>query len=101
LANTQWEIMEVTDVWQCPEEKEHIWTEDDDVHEPLYECADCGVFSRRDTGDHRCPECNKFGAKVEDYSCPEGCDEPMNSILAYKHEGTYYISIETAKGEDV
>ncbi|HWW00477.1 MAG TPA: hypothetical protein VNZ64_12330 [Candidatus Acidoferrum sp.] len=45
---------------------------------PLYECGDCGVRFTQDTSadgnGHRCPECNKFGAKVADLGCPE-CGE--------------------------
>lgn len=43
--------------------------------EPLYECGECGTkFNRSSshTGDsHQCPECQKFGHKIADDSCPE------------------------------
>jgi len=100
-ANPQFEIALVSDVWRCPDEHDHIWTEEDDVHEPLYECADCGPFSRRVTGNHQCPECNKFGSKISDYSCPEDCTEEMESILAYKINDIYYIDLAVARGEDL
>lgn len=101
MAN--FEIMQATDVWRCPDTPEHWWTEEDDVHEPLYECEDHGVFSRRQTeqGNHQCPECNKFGAKISEYSCPEECEEEMESLVAYQidGEGPYYVSLDDVKGE--
>lgn len=55
---------------------EEFDTNDDAV--TLYECADCGNRFTRETsadGDsHRCPDCNKFGAKVSEQGCPE-CNE--------------------------
>lgn len=45
---------------------------------PLYECGDCGTRYTRGTSadgeSHRCPDCNKFGAKVADVGCPD-CEE--------------------------
>ena len=43
----------------------------------LYECADCGPFSRGNSADgdsNRCPNCGHFGAKLADLACPE-CNE--------------------------
>lgn len=44
---------------------------------PLYECS-CGTrFTRESSADgsgHRCPDCNKFGARAADLGCPE-CNE--------------------------
>lgn len=55
---------------------ERIFTSDDS-DSPLYECGSCGdTYSRNDSADggsNRCPSCNKFGAKVSDVSCPDGC----------------------------
>ena len=46
-----------------------------DVDSPLYECGGCGErYTRENSADgdsNRCPDCNKFGAKVADYGCPE------------------------------
>jgi hypothetical protein len=51
---------------------------------PLYECGSCGTrFTREGSADgegHRCPDCGKFGAKLEDHCCPE-CDEDGLSPL--------------------
>jgi len=48
---------------------------DGDEGGPLYECSSCGTeFTREDSADgdsNRCPNCNKFGAKVADLTCPE------------------------------
>ncbi len=44
----------------------------------LYECGSCGeVFNRDNSADGdsaRCPQCNKFAAKIADESCPQ-CEE--------------------------
>lgn len=44
----------------------------------LYECGeDSTVFNANNSADgasHRCPDCNKFAGKVDDQSCPE-CEE--------------------------
>lgn len=47
---------------------------------PVYECGTCGTtFGRYESSDgdsNRCPDCNRFGAKLHD-GCPDGCaDEP-------------------------
>jgi predicted RNA-binding Zn-ribbon protein involved in translation (DUF1610 family) len=51
---------------------------EEENREPLYECSECGtVFNRNNSADgasHRCPDCNKFAAKLSDSSCPE-CEE--------------------------
>ena len=48
---------------------------DGDEGGPLYECSRCGTTYTRDEsadGDsNRCPNCNIFGAKVADLTCPE------------------------------
>lgn len=50
----------------------------DDVASPLYECSDCGTrYTREGSADgegNRCPDCNKFGARIADHGCPE-CGE--------------------------
>lgn len=71
--------------WQC-EECQELTDEPDPS--PLYECGDCGaVFSRDDSADgcsNRCPECNKFGCRVGDNSCPECGSGPMREVTAYE-----------------
>jgi len=48
---------------------------DGDEGGPLYECSRCGQsYTREDSADgdsNRCPNCNIFGAKVADLTCPE------------------------------
>jgi len=50
----------------------------------LYECADCGThFTRVSSADgcsHRCPDCNKFSAKISDHACYE-CEEAEADIV--------------------
>jgi hypothetical protein len=103
MTNPQFGILQKIDVWYCSDYEDHIWTIEDDIEEPLYECADCGEFSRRDTenGDHRCPQCNKFGAKLDDYSCPEGCIEAMESGVGYQDPETneIFVSLALVRGE--
>ena len=44
--------------------------------EVLYECGNCGPFIRSNSADgdsNRCPQCNKFGAKLADEAC-ESCE---------------------------
>lgn len=36
--------------------------------DPLYECGECGSQL---VGERRCPDCNKFCARVGDHGCPE------------------------------
>ncbi len=60
-------------------ECEQLW-DGDQVQEcgPVYECS-CGTqYSKTNSADggdsHRCPDCNKFGSRVDkhdDLSCPE------------------------------
>ena len=44
----------------------------------LYQCSDDGTcFTRTGSADgytHRCPECNKFSAKISDHACAN-CEE--------------------------
>ena len=47
---------------------------DNDDISPLYECGNCGTtFNRANSANdnHQCPNCNKFGAKVAEYCCPD------------------------------
>lgn len=76
------------DQFKCDSCDETFDSEDEAVS--LYECGDCGNrFSQETSADgagHRCPDCNKFGAKVSDMGCPscnEGelqTEEPMREI---------------------
>ena len=47
----------------------------DKPESPLFECHACGDRFDRDTSadadSNRCPSCNKLGARVADYACPE------------------------------
>ena len=50
----------------------------------LYECANCSTtFTRNGSADgcsHRCPDCNKFSAKISDHACA-GCEEAEADIV--------------------
>ncbi|MGR3295848.1 MAG: hypothetical protein ACUZ8A_06440 [Candidatus Bathyanammoxibius sp.] len=54
--------------------------------EVLYECGNCGPFTRSNSDDgdsNRCPQCHKFGAKVADEAC-ESCQAAgVEEIDAY------------------
>src|SRR6266498_3785859 len=90
--------VEVADVagWMCEDCEESF---EYAPESPLYECAECGVrFTHEGSADgdsHRCPECNKFAAKIADFGCPQcgdgevepfdghqcpGCDEVFINI---------------------
>lgn len=64
---------EKVDGWYCPS-CEKGW-EDSDELEPIYECGSCGSIFNRDNsadgGSNRCPDCNKFAAKLYDHGCPD------------------------------
>lgn len=75
--------IQMKDIYIC-EGCEHVL--DEEPESPAYECGNCGEqYSREMTegGDHRCPSCNKFGAKVSDWGCPE-CGSPMNHEYGFK-----------------
>jgi DNA-directed RNA polymerase subunit RPC12/RpoP len=52
----------------------------------LYECGDCGTRYNRDNsadgGSHRCPDCNKFGAKTGETACIECGSAAANETAA-------------------
>lgn len=51
---------------ECGEE----FIEDPEV--TLYECGECGdIWSKEDTGSHRCENCNKFAGVLTHSGCPE------------------------------
>ena len=67
-------------LWWCPDCDEGVVDQGEapwDIDSPLYECV-CGTVYNRwysaDGESHRCPDCNKFGAKVADFAC-ELCGE--------------------------
>ena len=66
---------------------------DDIEPEPLYECSSCGdTFSKSNSADgesHRCPQCNKFGAKVSDEGCPE-CNVELEDMDTYIYKDETY-----------
>ena len=60
---------EATPGWLCQECGE---ISEGTAEAPLYECGGCEkIFNRNqtDNGDHRCPDCNKFGSKLADDCC--------------------------------
>jgi DNA-directed RNA polymerase subunit RPC12/RpoP len=64
--------------WRCTECSAEF-TDDaaGDGQGALYECGDCGPFSRGTSADgdsNRCPQCGHFGSKLADLACPE-CNE--------------------------
>ncbi|MDM7940114.1 MAG: hypothetical protein QUS07_07220 [Methanothrix sp.] len=73
-------MMEVTLV-KCPECDTLFDIQDVEATDPVYECSSCGeVFTRSNSYDgdsHKCPQCGKFGSKVEDTCCPD-CEAPIN-----------------------
>lgn len=79
------------------------WAAEDDADcEMKYECGSCGTeFLRSESSDgdsNRCPDCNKFGAKLY-LACPDCgdeagpasivycpvCDEPVQAASAQDH----------------
>ena len=70
--------------WLC--ECGHLESDDEHEPEPLYECGECGIkFTKEgsaDGGSCRCPDCNKFSAKVSEHGCPECCEEPMEGLVS-------------------
>ena len=67
----------------------------------LYECGSCGHrFKRSNAADgdsNRCPECNRFAAKVADHSCPDCDDGELEEIVAYPCPTCEYLH---QQGED-
>lgn len=60
----------------------------DEIYEDdaLYECSSCGnTFNRHSTGsgDNRCPECNKFGARQEGDVCPHCGEGVVRAMIAW------------------
>jgi predicted RNA-binding Zn-ribbon protein involved in translation (DUF1610 family) len=61
---------------------------------PLYECGECGtIFSRDGSADgssHRCPDCNKFAAKLTEHGCPD-CEEECEEVKAVNVDDEWYM----------
>jgi DNA-directed RNA polymerase subunit RPC12/RpoP len=65
--------------WRCASCGEEFTDGDADQGQgPLYECDSCGAkFSLAGSADgdsNRCPECNRFGRKLAELSCP-ACED--------------------------
>jgi hypothetical protein len=65
--------------WRCGGcEAEFTDADADQGQGALYECGECGnPFSRGNSADgdsNRCPDCNRFGAKLAEFACPD-CNE--------------------------
>ena len=77
------EVQEVQ-AYQCLECNELS----EDAGEALYECGDCGEkFNRDDSADgmsHRCPDCNRFSAKIADQSCGVCGQGEVEEVAVYK-----------------
>jgi DNA-directed RNA polymerase subunit RPC12/RpoP len=67
-------VLEASSVpgWLCVDGCEFVT---DEPSSPLYECGDCGETFNRDGsvdgGSNRCPQCNKFAAKIADLACDQ------------------------------
>lgn len=92
-------VVERADVWYCSQCEKFY--DDDEVEEagPLYRCGGCDNtfnLATGETGTHQCA-CGKFAAKEFDQSCPEGCEEELDSVEALKdteHGGTLFVSLD-------
>jgi DNA-directed RNA polymerase subunit RPC12/RpoP len=62
--------------WRCADcEAEFTDGDADQGQGPLLECGECeSRFTYQAEGSNRCPDCNRFAAKVADLACPE-CGE--------------------------
>jgi hypothetical protein len=65
--------VETIQAFHCPDCDALV--EEDSIESGLYECGECGdAFTRENSADgesNRCPNCNKFAAKIADHGCPE------------------------------
>jgi DNA-directed RNA polymerase subunit RPC12/RpoP len=84
----------LVEMYRC-EECNNLYDEEQALEGgPLYECGECGMtFSRANSANdnHQCPDCHKFGSKVADVSCPDGCDVELAAEDALEYEGTIYV----------
>jgi predicted RNA-binding Zn-ribbon protein involved in translation (DUF1610 family) len=78
-------------VWFCQSCEEVI---EDPV--TLYECGECGtIFSRENSADgnsHKCPDCNRFAAKLTAHGCPD-CEEEdgCEQVMAVDADGEWIV----------
>lgn len=63
-----------------------------DLGPAAYECGTCGSQFTSDESN-RCPDCNRFAAKLADASCPE-CDEPIGGEYGEAEEREVYRSAD-------
>ena len=65
----------------------------DDLLQTLYECGECGTRYTQDAsadGDsNRCPDCNRFGARVGD-ACPACCEGEVEQCEAREVDGDLF-----------
>jgi DNA-directed RNA polymerase subunit RPC12/RpoP len=64
--------LDITDIYVCADGCDPTA---DEPEGGLYECGGCGTTFVRsgsaDGGSNRCPDCNKFAAKIADYGCDQ------------------------------
>jgi len=80
FKNVSTDLREKVDGYSC-QSCDH--TQTDEPESPLYEC--CTTYDRANSNDgesNRCPECNKFGARIADYACDE-CHGEMEATTLY------------------
>jgi rubredoxin len=81
--------VEVEDGYRCDACDELHRADDIDPDDKAYECSSCGnefLRSETDNYDHRCPECNKFAAKMADLPCPD-CKQEMVGVEIVEVDG--------------
>lgn len=80
-------------VHTCPHCEEEIGVADYfGLGPPAYECGACGSQFTSEDGN-RCPDCNRFAAKLADASCPE-CEEPIGGEHGDVEEREVYRSAD-------
>lgn len=69
------------------EECHHVFVEADAAEDPVYKCTNCEtIFNRGETekGNHKCPNCGKFGSKIAEFSCPS-CEHGPHEEIRGRH----------------
>lgn len=68
---------------------DHLCREEE-VESPLYSCDNCGTEYDRDGSmdgmSNRCPECNRFGAKLSDWACPDCSEGEMVKVWVIEQD---------------
>jgi DNA-directed RNA polymerase subunit RPC12/RpoP len=85
-----------TVVYWCDECDRYHTQEQAEEGGPLYECGNCGTtFTRTNSANdnHQCPDCNKFGSKLADVSCPDGNETEMDEQVAYEIDNVLYVQM--------